>query len=256
MSRSALQPTRAPGAPTAAILRVGAARSGKGRLGLREGSLNAAIAALPLVILVLTSCRAVQPTVEDGLDYGFQTPKQAFRAWRTAVAADLLAEEYACFSRFWRTENGVTSITAYGAVRDELLSEIPRLRWAISRAEDPEEIQANGMRAVTLQSRIPGVLWYGDRFLTVLMIREASFEIYDEAVPDEPVASGAIEPDPWEAEFFVYLPRTDVLRLVIRGFDELTQGIDPGAVTEMWGGWQWKIAEVLVTDDPYVRRER
>lgn len=229
-----------------------------------RGPLGTVLAVLPLAILFLASCRVVQPTVEDGLDYGFQTPKQAFRAWRTAVAADLLAEEYACFSRDWRADNGVTSITAYGAVRDELLKEVPRLRWAISRAEDPEEIAANGMRAVLLRSKIPGALWFGDRYLTVKMIREASFEVYDEAVPDQPVASGPIEPDPWTAETFVYrprtvvswLPRTDVLLLVIAGFDDLTRGINPGAVTEMWGGWRWKIAEIVVSEEPLEWPER
>jgi len=271
MSRSALQPSALSplAAPEGRRSGGGGARPSRPRRtrlalspgrwpGARRvrGPVGTVLAVLPLAILLLTSCRVVQPTVEDGLDYGFQTPKQAFRSWRTAVAADLLAEEYACFSRYWRDEYGVTSITAYGAVRDRLLGEIPRLRWAISRAEDPEEISADGMNAVELRSRIPGVLWYGDRYLTVFMVREASFEIFDEAVPDQPVASGPIDPDPWEAEFFVYLPRTDVLRLVIRAFDDLTQGIDPEAVTEMWGGWRWKIADILVSDEPIERPER
>lgn len=271
MSRSALQPSAhsTEGAPEGRRSGGGGAHPSRPRRsrpalspgrwpGARRerGPLGTVLAVLPLAILLLTSCRVVQPTVADGLDYGFQTPKQAFRSWRTAVAADLLAEEYACFSRYWRAQNGVTSITAYGAVRDEVLGEVPRLRWAISRAEEPEEISADGMRAVELRSRIPGVLWYSDRYLTVFMVREAAFEVYDEAVPDQPVTSGPIDPDPWAARFFEYDARADALGLVIRGFDDLTQGVDPEAVTEIWGGWRWKIAEILVSDEPIERPER
>jgi len=41
-------------------------------------------------------CRVPPRTIQQGLDYGFQAPEQAFESWRTTVQGNLLAKEYAC----------------------------------------------------------------------------------------------------------------------------------------------------------------
>ena len=54
-------------------------------------------------VIWLAGCSVPTPTASQGLDYGFRTPKQAFRSFRTSVQGELLAEEYRCFSSLWRT---------------------------------------------------------------------------------------------------------------------------------------------------------
>ncbi|MEO0662026.1 MAG: hypothetical protein AAFZ87_10845 [Planctomycetota bacterium] len=204
-------------------------------------------------MLALASCRVPAATVQQGLDYGFRTPEQAFAAWRTALQADLLAEEYACFSQRWRTEQGVTTLSAYALARDVVLGEIPFLRWAIARADEPTGLPAaagpNGSRA-RLVSRVPGALWYRDRYLVVDLEREWSWELFDDADPTAPVVAGFAEPDPFRSGHLEYDERRDELRAVLSRFEDATDGLDPATVTDFRVGFRWKIASFAVLDEP------
>lgn len=224
------------------------------------------LGALPclVVILALASCQVPAATVQQGLDYGFRTPKQAFASWRTALQADLLAEEHACFSEGWKAANGASTLTAYGAARDVVLGEIPRLRWALSRAEAPEVLWASDDR-VWLQSRVPGPAWVRDRYLTLKMRREYYWELYDAADPQLAVAGGYCDPDPRATGHFEYvksMPRStapgrrgghglvDEFHGVVRDFDDVTDGIAPEAITDLHIGFRWKIDDLVVSDEP------
>ena len=203
-----------------------------------------------VVILSATSCRTTSATVQQGLAYGFRTPEQAFASWRTAVQADLLAEEYACFSRGWRRAKGLRSRSAYAAARDEVLGTVPYLRFAISRAKKPLRIGPGTGDAVVLQSRIPGPLWVRDRYLVLQMVRENSFELFDRVDPVIAVASGTLDADPFTTGHLEYDQRRDELRAVIHHFEEETEGIAPETITDFRVGFGWKIEDFQVLDKP------
>lgn len=207
---------------------------------------------LGLAGLGATGCRVPPPTVSQGLEYGFRTPKQAFHAFRTAVQGELLAEEYRCFSRGWRRRNGVTSLLRYGELRDELMARIPHLRWALYRAQEPELLsQSPGYAAV--QARIPGPLWVKDRYLAVRFKREGYWEAFDESTP-EVAASGDEVEDPWESGLLGYVERYDSFRVTIDEFSELTENTAPAAILEVRAGWQWKIDNIEIFDEPFTPR--
>lgn len=207
-----------------------------------------------LVALILASCSSVpQPTVQQGLDYGFGTPKQAFESFRTAVQGDLLVPEYRCFSKQWKWDNEVPSILVYAEVRDGLLEAVPRLRWAIYHAEPPEIVPQRPMEkgepiTAILQARIPGPLWLKDRFLSVIFIREGYWSAVSEARALEP-GSGATLADPWSAGILNYNEGLDQLELTIEEFSE-TVRMSPEALIELNAGWQWKILRINVFDEP------
>lgn len=199
-------------------------------------------------VLSLTCCQVPEPTIRQGLTYGFRTPKQAFESFRTAVQGDLLAEEYRCFSSIWRRKNGVTSLLRYGEVRDELVARIPQLRWAIYRAKEPELLMLRPPYA-TLQARIPGPLWLKDRYMAVSFYRQGYWEAYDEGTP-EMATSGDTFRDPWESGLLSYVERYDSFRVTIDEFTEFTEGTAPEAILEVRAGWEWKILNVEVFDEP------
>lgn len=203
-----------------------------------------------LVAVVPACCGIPAPTVQQGLNYGFREPDQAYESWRTAFQGDLLVEEYRCFSRGWKQANGVRSLTTYGAGRDALLERVPRLRWLLGRAEPPEEV-ARTEGSVTFQARVPAPLWYDDRYLLVNVVREAYFEVYPADNPSAPEAAETFG-DPWAARVFDYRADADLFSVGIAPFDELTGGLAPEAVHEIRAGWQWKINEIEVLDDPVV----
>lgn len=199
-------------------------------------------------VIWLAGCSVPTPTASQGLDYGFRTPKQAFRSFRTAVQGELLAEEYRCFSSLWRRQNGVTSLLRYGEARDELIERIPQLRWAVYRAEDPELLMLRPPWAV-VQARIPGPLWFKDRYLAVRLYRQGYWEAFDEQNPDV-AASGDTVSDPWKSGLFGYVDRYDSFRITVDGFSEFTEDTSPEAILEMRAGYEWKIFKVEIFDEP------
>ena len=207
------------------------------------------MAALGIAALSLASCRVPSPTVQQGLDYGFRTPKQAFESWRTAVQGDLLAEEYRCFSRRWKRDNGVSSLLVYGEVRDKVLSEVPQIRWAVYQAKKPELLMLNRPYAV-LQARIPGPLWFKDRYLVVSLFRDGYWEAFDEQSPMT-ARHGAEYDDIWKRKIFRYEEEYDSFRVAIDDFTDETRGAAPDAMLQVRAGFQWKILRFAVFDEPF-----
>ncbi|MFT7169018.1 MAG: hypothetical protein ACI80K_002154 [Paracoccaceae bacterium] len=196
----------------------------------------------------MTSCRVPAPTVQQGLQYGFNTPSQALESFRTAVQGNLLEEEFRCFSRQWKARTKVRSINYYSEARDELLSEIPQLRWALYRAEDPEVVVQRN-RVALLQCRIPGPLWTKDRWLIFRMHREGYWDAWTEQTPEKPTEGNTFR-DPVEANILQYVERYDVYRVNIDDFSEETGSTSPEAIIAVKGGWQWKIEDFLIADEP------
>jgi hypothetical protein len=212
------------------------APSGPHRRGLR--ALGTIVAVLGLVGLA-AGCRVPAPTVRQGLDYGFRTPKQAFGSWRTAVQGNLLVEEYRCFSRHWRATNRVTLLD-YGEARDQILEEYPQLRWAVYSARDPEELVRNE-RAAILVSKIPGPLWFEDRFLLVKLRRQAFWELSVEDSPLRPEFGGQIDQDPFRAGLYYFDESSDRFFVIIDEFSENTDLPDAEVIHLAAAGWEWKI---------------
>lgn len=206
-------------------------------------------ACLGIAALSLACCTVPPPTVQQGLDYGFRTPKQAFESWRTAVQGDMLAEEYRCFSRRWKRENSVGSLLVYGEVRDRVLAEIPQIRWAVYQAKDPELLMLNRPYAV-LQARIPGPLWFKDRFLVVSLFRDGYWEAFDEQSPMT-ARHGAEYDDIWKRNIFRYEEEYDSFRVFIDDFSDETRGAAPDAILEVRAGFHWKILRFAVFDEPF-----
>ncbi len=207
---------------------------------------------LPLLIGAiasqLTGCSVPPPTVQQGLDFGFRTPKQAFESWRTAVQGDLLAEEYRCFSRSWKVNSQARTLLKYATARDEILRRYPQLRWAVYQAEDPEIVVAHEY-AVLIEAKIPGPLWVKDRYLFAHLIREGFWEAYTEDYPDKPELGNDYKPADFDV--FQYSKRYDSFRVVVDNFSQQGDDVSPEAVLEVGAGWHWKIHDFHILDAPW-----
>ena len=199
-------------------------------------------------------CRVPAPTVEQGLAYGFHSPQQALESFRTAVQGNLLNQEYRCFSRGWKDRTKVKSINYYSEVRDELMARVPQLRWALHHAKDPEVI-AEGDRNVLLQCRIPGPLWVKDRYLVFHMRREGFWRAWTDAKP-EVATEGNTLPDPIAAGVLEYVDRYDTFRMNIDEFSLETDDLPPEAIIAAEGGWQWKIEDFNLYNEPTAPERR
>lgn len=221
----------------------GAAPHCAGTLGkgiLSKGTLGVALLALS------AACAVPPPTVKQGLEYGFRTPKQAFESWRTAVQGDLLVEEFRCFSRRWRARNGVTLLT-YGEARDQVLTEVPRLRWALYRADAPEYLDRRE-RSAMLVARVPGPLWVDDQYLLVTMRRQGFWELSVEDTPLEPEFGDQVE-DPFRSRLLWHDEAGDRFFVIVDDFEARTDGADPSSIHLAAAGWEWKIDDFTVVDE-------
>lgn len=202
---------------------------------------------LAVALVGLTpACRVPSPTVQQGLEYGFRSPKQAFESWRTAVQGDLLVEEYRCFSRRWRARNGVT-LLKYGEARDQLLEETPKLRWALYRADPPEFLDLQEGSAL-LVSRVPGPFWIDDQYLLVTLRRQGFWELSVEDSPLEPEYGDQVE-DPFRSRLFWFDEEGDRFFVIVDEFGARTGGADPGSIHLATAGWEWKIDDFTVVDE-------
>ena len=203
-----------------------------------------------LLVLVLVglapACRVPSPTVQQGLEYGFRTPKQAFQSWRTAVQGDLLVEEYRCFSRRWRARNGVT-LLKYGEARDELLSEVPKLRWSLYRADAPEYLDRKD-RSALLVARVPGPLWINDQYLLVTLRRQGFWELSVEDTPLEPEFGDQVD-DPFKSQLFYFDNEGDRFFVIVDDYTAQAEGADPSVIHLVSAGWEWKIDDFTVVDE-------
>lgn len=217
---------------------VGArASSGRLRLGLWLGLLS-----------LVAGCTVPAPTVRQGLDYGFRTPEQTFRAWRTAVQGDLLVEEYKSLSKSWRAKNGGVSLFAYSEARDQVMERYPQLRWALYRAKDPEVI-ARGERMAILQSRVPGPLWFEDRWLVVRLVREGFWDVWVDADPYQPSDGKTVEDIVDSRNLYFSDERgTPLLYGIVQVKQDGTKW--PGDVGLLQVGWEWKIDDFQILEAP------
>lgn len=217
-----------------------------------ERPLVTGLLAVVFAIGPLSACRVPAPTVQQGLNYGFRTPKQAFESFRTAVQGDLLVEEYRCFSDEWKEANGVPSILVYSEARDEVLSQFPKLPWALSRAEAPEILSAEPARVV-LQSRIPGPLWIDDRFLVIAFVPNGYWRAVREDKPLEVGAGRLMSVEDWRKSLN-YLKDLDALQATVLEFKERAR-MSPAAVVELAVGREWKIERMNLFDEPLAGSE-
>ncbi|MCP3917758.1 MAG: hypothetical protein GY711_19615 [bacterium] len=79
-------------------------------------------------------CCVTPPNLDEVRDFGFETPGQAFRSFRTGVRADSFDLEYRCFSSGWKRRNGA-GIQAYLEFRDELIAQNRFLRLGLAKLE-------------------------------------------------------------------------------------------------------------------------
>ncbi|MEM9801326.1 MAG: hypothetical protein AAGA20_13445 [Planctomycetota bacterium] len=195
-------------------------------------------------------CTVPPPEVQQGLDYGFRTPKQAFESWRTAVQGDLLDREYRCFSSDWRQRNGSggrpVTLNTYALARDQVLEEYPYLRWAVYRAESPEEFGRTDDAAL-LVSRVPGPFWASDRYLLVRLRKQGFWELTVESAPDTPFGDHVSDP---VADQVFYFDESTSRFFVIIETSEQVPGLDSAEPVDLaTAGWEWKIDDFTIVDE-------
>jgi hypothetical protein len=200
------------------------------------------------LLLLLAGCKVPEPTVRQGLDYGFRTPEQTFRSWRTAVQGDLLVEEYKTLSKSWRARNGGTSLFTYSEARDTVLERYPQLRWALYRAKEPE-VLARGERVALLQSRVPGPLWFDDKWLVVQLVREGFWDVWVDSDPYQPTY-GRTVPDIVDSRnlYFSDKQGPPLLYGIVEVERDETKW--PDDVDLLQVGWEWKIDDFQLLDAP------
>lgn len=182
------------------------------------------------------------PTVLQGLEFGFRTPVQTFRSWRTAVQGNLLAEEYRSLSKGFR--QGM-SLFDYSEARDALLEETPHLRWALYRAKEPEALAIAEKEGVAyLQSRIPGPLWFKDQWLFVRLVRQGYWDVWVEG--EDP--QGRMVPDIIASYNLQYDEKSQFLYGVAKL--DPKDGKWPDDVQQFQVGWEWKIDDFKLLDEP------
>lgn len=200
------------------------------------------------LLLLLAGCNVPAPTVRQGLDYGFRTPEQTFRSWRTAVQGDLLVEEYKTLSKSWRARNGGTSLFTYSEARDTVLERYPQLRWALYRAKEPE-VLARGERVALLQSRVPGPLWFGDKWLVVQLVREGFWDVWVDSDPYQPIDGRTVR-DIVDSQnlYFSDKQGTPLLYGIVQVQPDDAKW--PAEVGLLQVGWEWKIDDFQLLDEP------
>jgi hypothetical protein len=200
------------------------------------------------LLLLVAGCQVPEPTVRQGLDYGFRTPEQTFRSWRTAVQGDLLVEEYKTLSKSWRARNGGTSLFTYSEARDTVLERYPQLRWALYRAKEPE-VLARGERVALLQSRVPGPLWFDDKWLVVQLVREGFWDVWVDSDPYQPI-DGRTVSDIVDSRnlYFSDQQGTPLLYGIVQVKPEDAEWPDDVGLLQV--GWEWKIDEFQLLDEP------
>lgn len=223
-------------------------RNGERGIEGAQATLLRKIAGAVVVLSLAVGCRVPPPTVTQGLKYGFNSPEQTLASFRTAVQGNLLEEEHRCFSVGFKRRTGLKALNAYDLARDEVTSRVPQLRWALYRAEDPEILALTKLDAL-LQCRIPGPFWFKDRYLVFRMRREGFWKGWTEASPDKPT-EGNTMPNPITARVLEYVEHDDRMRLNIDEFSYWTDDTAPEAITALQGGWQWKIEDFNVYDEP------
>ena len=191
--------------------------------------------------------------LQQGLDYGFNSPKQALASFRTAVQGNLLNEEFRCFSREWKVRSKVSSINIYSEVRDELMSKVPHLRYALHSADDPE-ILVLRERDALLQCRVPGPFWIKDRYLVFRMHREGYWRAWTEQKPGKATEGNTFD-DPIQSHVLEYDDYDDILQLTVRDFSYETDDTAFEAIVAVQGGWQWKIQEFNLFEEPSTREQ-
>ncbi|MEZ6013689.1 MAG: hypothetical protein R3F49_01130 [Planctomycetota bacterium] len=200
------------------------------------------------LIVLLVGCTVPAPTVRQGLDYGFRTPEQTFRSWRTAVQGDLLVEEYKTLSKGWRAKNGGASLFAYSEARDTVLEKYPQLRWLLYRAKEPEVV-ARGERMVLLQSRVPGPLWFSDHWLVVRVVRQGYWDLWVDSDPYQPTYGKQVD-DIVDSQNLYYSEKsgTPLLYGIVEVKPKAASWPDDVSLLEV--GWEWKIDDFQIVDAP------
>ncbi|MDG1048905.1 MAG: hypothetical protein P8R46_01735 [Planctomycetota bacterium] len=157
-----------------------------------------------------------------------------------------MVEEYRCFSRRWRARNGVT-LLKYGEARDELLSEVPKLRWSLYRADAPEYLDRKD-RSALLVARVPGPLWINDQYLLVTLRRQGFWELSVEDTPLEPEFGDQVD-DPFKSQLFYFDKEGDRFFVIVDDYTAQAEGADPSVIHLVSAGWEWKIDDFTVVDE-------
>lgn len=81
------------------------------------------------------------------------------------------------------------------------------------------------------------------------MHREGYWDGWTEASPEKPTEGNTVK-DPVEAGILQYVERYDVFRVNVDEFSEETGQTAPEAIIALKGGWQWKIQDFTVEEEP------
>jgi hypothetical protein len=175
-----------------------------------------------LLLAGLAGCTSI-PTPAEMLATGYRSPEQCFRTFQCAVRADEPLMEYRCFSEHFRSEHHVSQ-WAWREIREQLWGQVG-MRWAVAKAKPDAPARISGRHAwmevgalgkrmkLTFVREEAGQLWSGETLLS------------DDAL-DFHSHSGAQE----GGLFYGQVP--------------MPPGCEPGTVTEMHLGQEWKLDEL------------
>lgn len=189
-------------------------------------------------VLVATApgCRTPRPGNEQWLAVGFRSPRQAFKTFQTALAADALTLEYRCVSSSFR--RGASQL-GYREVREQILREQPWLRRA-ALAEITAEQRLSPTRA-RLQARVGSL--FGTVEFEVELVASGYAEVWGE---EELLWDEARDAAPVPAAFGTTdspsKPPTARIEL------DPTAEFDPRSATELRVGLEWRIDAIRSID--------
>lgn len=185
-----------------------------------------------LAIVPLAAC-ASRPAAEDWLDVGFRSPRQTFRTFQTALAADSPTLEYRCLSGALKSREGLSE-TVWREFREELFGAIPGLRRAASA--EILTIAALDPWHVRIEAEATYLFW--TRRFALLFRREDFYELWSgDRLYHDDVAPFS--------EMVMRLPS----QALLQGFAPLPEGGDVDAVTEIRIGMEWKIDGFELLED-------
>jgi hypothetical protein len=182
--------------------------------------------------LIAVGCHVPPPQAEQVFAYGFRTPGQAVESFRTAFQARVLEREYMCFSSAFKARREL-GIQAAAVCRDERAARHALFRWALYKACVTIEHEPGATRA-------RAVARYRGLALELLLVQEGYYELWTEAGRelDRNAPDLSAEALRWD---------TDQGRLF--GFVAPERAIDPGEVTDLRFGREWKIDDFRVLED-------
>ena len=184
----------------------------------------------------MAGCCVPPPTTLQGLEYGFQTPQQAYESFRTAFQGELLEYEYRCFSRGFKER--CKGLTGYLEIRDQLIADTPFLRLGVYDARIVAVDRPRPDRAV-IHAQSHG---HGFR---LSLVREEFWEIY---VEGELLDDGAVGDLLAEGIAQVEETPRGSGRYILWGRVDLDDPALAGRFSSLTFGREWKIDQFEIAE--------